>query len=104
MDRQPVRVRTVTHDCRRVRPLLHAVAYGEAQPQDAMLTARHVSDCTACRILLARERRLAAVLDGGFEDLLGVGEDFLEAVMAHLPKGPPPPTQAWTFRRRLKRA
>jgi hypothetical protein len=84
--------------------LLHAVAYGEAGPQDAMLTARHVSDCTACRILLARERRLAAVLDGGLEDHLGVGEEFLESVMAHLPLGPPPPTRAWTSRRKLNQA
>ena len=96
--------RSKFRDCDAVRPLLHGVAYGESGPHDAILTAHHVSDCTACRILLARERRLAAMLDSGLEDHLRVGEEFLQAVMAHLPQGPPPPALPRTERRRLKLA
>ena len=54
-----------------------------------MRVARHLSDCTACRILLARERRLASMLAEELEDL-PVGEDFVQAVMATLPQEPPP--------------
>ena len=77
--------------CQRLRPVLSRVAEGEASPDEAMLTARHLSDCTACRIHLARERRLAAMLEEDLEDVLHVGEEFVQAVMANLPKGPPPP-------------
>jgi len=89
--------------CHEVRPLLHGVAYHEAGPRDAILAARHVSDCTACRILLARERRLATMLDDGFEDHVSVGDEFLQTVMAQLPHGPPP-ARGWTLRRKLKLA
>ena len=37
-----------------------------------MLTARHLSDCTVCRIHLARERRLAEMLEEDLEDVLHV--------------------------------
>jgi predicted anti-sigma-YlaC factor YlaD len=99
----PLEARPARGDCRAVRMLLHGVAYGEADPQDAITVARHVSQCTGCRILLARERRLAVMLDDGFEDHLRVGEEFLQAVMAHLPQGPPP-ARPWSGRRRLKLA
>ena len=53
--------------CEEIRPLLYRVAEGETDPDEAMRTARHLSDCTSCRILLARERRLARMLE---EDLM----------------------------------
>jgi len=53
----------VPEDCEAIRPLLPRVADGEASPAEAMETACHLSDCTACRILLARERRLAEMLE-----------------------------------------
>jgi hypothetical protein len=76
--------------CANVRPLLPRIADGEASPAEAMLVARHLQDCTACRILLARERRLATILEEELEDRVLVGEDFLQDVMANLPKEPPP--------------
>jgi len=76
--------------CQSLAPLLYRVAEGEAAPDEAMRSARHLSDCTACRILLARERRLAAMLEEGLDDPLQVGEDFVQTVMATLPQGPPP--------------
>jgi len=77
-------------DCERLRPILYRVPEGEASPEEAMRTARHLSDCTACRILVARERRLAAMLERDLADPLQVGEDFVLSVMSSLPQGPPP--------------
>jgi predicted anti-sigma-YlaC factor YlaD len=76
-------------DCKDVHPGLSRVAEGEATPGEAMRTARHLSDCTACRILLARERRLARMLEDGLDDPLQVGEEFVQSVMANLPREPP---------------
>jgi predicted anti-sigma-YlaC factor YlaD len=76
-------------DCERIHPLLHRVAEGEATPEEAMRVARHLPDCTTCRIIQAREIRLADMLEAGLEDL-PVGEDFVRGVMARLPAGPPP--------------
>jgi predicted anti-sigma-YlaC factor YlaD len=70
--------------------MLSRVADSEATPREAMLTAQHVSDCTACRITLAREARLAVMLEQGLDDPLQVGEDFVQAVMENLPQEPPP--------------
>ena len=89
--------------CKPVRPLLFRVQEGEATPDEAMLVARHLTDCTACRILLARERRLAELLSDDLADL-PVGEEFVEKVMAHLPLGPPPRRRKSTTRRGLKMA
>jgi predicted anti-sigma-YlaC factor YlaD len=75
--------------CERIRPLLSHVVEGEATPEEAMHVARHLADCTACKIVLAREHRLAEMLEQDLEDL-PVGEEFVEAVMANLPKDPPP--------------
>jgi len=75
--------------CHRIRPLLSRYSEGEVGPHDAMEVARHLPDCTACRIVLARERRLAEMLAREFDDL-PVGEEFAEQVMATLPQGPPP--------------
>jgi predicted anti-sigma-YlaC factor YlaD len=90
----------MSQPCKSIAPLLYRVAEGEAAPDEAMLTARHLSDCTACRILLARERRLAAMLDEGLDDPLQVGEDFVQAVMANLPQGPPPAPRGRAARRK----
>jgi anti-sigma factor RsiW len=95
----------MNHSCQSIVPVLFRVAEGEATPDEAMRTARHLSDCTACRILLARERRLAAMLDDGLDDPLQVGEDFVRAVMDTLPQGPPPrPRRKRRERRALKLA
>jgi len=89
--------------CDTIRPLLPRVADGEAGPAEAIQVGRHLPDCTACRILLARERRLASMLEEELEDSLPVGEDFLQGVMATLPLEPPPPVRNKP-RRKLKLA
>ncbi|HKQ59980.1 MAG TPA: zf-HC2 domain-containing protein [Candidatus Polarisedimenticolaceae bacterium] len=76
-------------DCRRIRPLLDRVVEGEGDPVEAMRVAQHLGRCTACRILQARSRRLARILERGLPDL-PVGEEFVRAVMSTLPEGPPP--------------
>jgi anti-sigma factor RsiW len=83
----------MNESCKPIVPMIYHVAEGEATPDEAMRTARHLSDCTACRILLARERRLAAMLEEGLADPLQVGEDFVRSVMDTLPHGPPPPAR-----------
>ncbi len=75
--------------CEPIRRVLFRVADGEATPDEAIGVARHVPDCTACRILLARERRLRKMLEHDLEDF-PVGEDFVQSVMATLPQDPPP--------------
>ena len=75
--------------CDQFRPLLYRVAEGESTPEEAMLVARHLPECTTCKILQAREHRLATWLESGLQDL-PVGEDFVHDVMAKLPDGPPP--------------
>lgn len=90
--------------CDPFAPLLSRVAEGEASPDEAMRAASHLSYCTACRITLARERRLAAILDDSLEDPLQVGEDFLQAVMDNLPAEPPRPPRRRKKRRTLKLA
>jgi len=77
-------------DCRPLRPLLSRVADGEASPDEAIRMARHLSDCTACRIHVARERRLALMLEEGLDDPLHVGEEFVREVMRNIPQEPPP--------------
>jgi len=75
--------------CEQIRPLLPHYAEGELSPDEAMRLARHLAGCTACKIILARERRLAEMLERDMEDL-PVGDEFVDAVMATLPKDPPP--------------
>jgi len=94
-------VSLMSQPCREIAPLLYRVAEADASPDEAMRTARHLSDCTACRILLAREVRLASMLEEGLTDPLPVGEDFVRDVMDNLPKGPPRPRRS---RRMLKLA
>ena len=95
----------MSNSCKVVAPVLFRVADAEASPREAMLAAQHVSDCTACRITLAREVRLAAMLEERLDDPLQVGEDFVQGVMDNLPQGPPPPPRrAEQKRRALKLA
>ena len=74
-------------DCALVLPLLARLAEREADPEEAMSVARHLPSCTACRIVLARERRLASMLEG--LQKLPVDEELVDAVMATLPSAVP---------------
>lgn len=74
--------------CDDLRNRLSRVAEGEASPEDALAVGRHVHDCTACRIRLARERRLAEMVSD-LGDPIEVDERFLAEVMDQLPSAPP---------------
>lgn len=76
--------------CDRIRPLLYRIAEHEADPAEAMDAARHLPRCTACKILLARERRLAALLEHELVDL-AVDDTLVRNVMDTLPASPPRP-------------
>jgi hypothetical protein len=76
-------------NCEPIRPLLYRIAEGEASPEEAIEVARHIPACTACRILLAREQRLAQLLECDLADL-NVDEAFVESVMSTLPDSPRP--------------
>jgi predicted anti-sigma-YlaC factor YlaD len=56
------------------------VVDADATPSDALRLAEHLSECTACRIVLARERRLAEALNG-IEDATVDDEAFRSRVM-----------------------
>ncbi|HJQ99458.1 MAG TPA: zf-HC2 domain-containing protein [Candidatus Polarisedimenticolaceae bacterium] len=88
--------------CDRARPLIVRSVEGELAPRSALRLARHVEACTTCRILLARERRLAQMLDG-LDDVVPVDASFLDAVMASLPDRPSPTGPVPTRRERLRR-
>ena len=75
--------------CNLIAPLLPRVAEREARPDEALEVARHVEECTACRIRLAREHRLQQLLDDPL-DSLPSAEDFVADVMSHIPAEPPP--------------
>ena len=91
-------------DCERIRPLLYPYIEREAEPGEAMLVAKHLSACTACKILIARKRHLARMLENGLEDRIPVGEEFVRSVMATLPEGPPPAAPKSRRKRHLKLA
>ncbi len=74
--------------CERLRPLLSRFAEGEADPEEALGVADHLGGCTACKIVLARERRLHEALDG-LGDAVSVDDEFSRLVMAALPAAPP---------------
>jgi hypothetical protein len=74
--------------CRRLRPWIVRSVDGDLDPVEALRLARHLATCTACRIVLARESRLAAMLDKA-EDACRVDESFFRAVMDSLPELPP---------------
>ena len=43
--------------CERLRPLLFKIVEGEGTPEEAFEVGQHLSDCTVCRIRMAREER-----------------------------------------------
>lgn len=90
-------------DCERIRHVLPRAAEGDAGPEESLLLARHLSECTACRIVLARERRLQDVL-AGLRDPIEVESSFLDRVMAALPAVPPRAASKPARRRGLKLA
>ena len=67
--------------CDRIRPWIARSVDGDLVPGEAFRLARHLTTCTACRIVLARESRLAAIL-AGVDDACSVDESFFESVMA----------------------
>ena len=89
--------------CDRIQSIFPRLVEGEADPGDALRVARHLGDCTVCKIVLARERRLAEVL-GTLDDPIPVDEVFIEKVMAALPAGPPPATVGRARRRLIRLA
>jgi anti-sigma factor RsiW len=69
--------------CELIAPLLPRVADGDAEPLEAACVARHVETCSCCGILLARERRLSAVI-GELRDI-EVDRRFTAEVMNGVP-------------------
>jgi len=88
--------------CDRIRPWIVRSVDGDLEPGEALRLARHLATCTACRIVLARETRLAAVL-GGVDDPCPVDESFFEGVMAALPEHPARPAMATSKKARWRR-
>ncbi len=88
--------------CRRIRPLIVRSVDGDLEPGEAFRLARHLTTCTACRIVLARESRLAAMLDGA-ADAFNVDESFFGTVMASLPDRPVRPALELSRETRWKR-
>jgi len=76
--------------CGRLRASIVPSIEGDLAPLEALRLARHVEECTSCRIVLAREARLAAMLDE-LGDAVTVDESFFGAVMAALPERPATP-------------
>ncbi len=74
--------------CASVRLELARYAESECGPAEALEVARHLTRCTGCRIVLARERRLLELL-GELDDPLFVGDDLLERLRDRLPARPP---------------
>ena len=73
--------------CLLFRPFIVRSVDGDLEPGEAFRLARHLTTCTACRIVLARDSRLAEMLDGA-SDAVSVGESFFGTVMASLPDRP----------------
>lgn len=74
--------------CQELAPLLFRVAEREATPDDALRVARHVDRCTGCRIRLARERHLGALLADELAEL-PVDDRLVDRVMERLPAETP---------------
>jgi predicted anti-sigma-YlaC factor YlaD len=88
-------------DCIRLRAALLRSIDEDASPSEALLVARHLGTCTACRIVAARARRLACSLDA-LDDAVALDDEaFLADVMAALPATPPPAPARGIERRRL---
>ena len=88
--------------CRGVRAWIVRSIDGDLNPVEALRLAAHLGKCTACRIVLARESRLAAILDGA-EDGVAVDESFFNAVMASLPDLPVRPAVELSRKTRFRR-
>ena len=88
--------------CRRIRPWIVRSMEGDLEPGEALRLARHLATCTGCRIVLARESRLAEMLDG-VDDAFSVDESFFRAVMASLPERPLRPAVEVSRRARWRR-
>jgi len=88
--------------CGQTRPWIVRSVDGDLKPGEALRLARHLATCTACRIVLARESRLAEMLDGA-DDALSVDTTFFAAVMASLPERPLPPAVDVSRRARWRR-
>jgi hypothetical protein len=88
--------------CRYVRPWIVRSVDGDLEPAEALRLANHLATCTACRIVLARESRLAVILDGA-DDAFTVDESFFGEVMASLPDRPVPPAVKSTRETRRNR-
>jgi anti-sigma factor RsiW len=88
--------------CGSIRPWIARSVDGELEPAEALRLARHLATCTACRITLARESRLAEML-GHVDDAFTVDESFFGAVMASLPERPVRPAIEVSRRARWRR-
>lgn len=88
--------------CDNLRPLLFRVVEGDASPEESLRVARHLSDCTTCKIVLARERRLAQTLDG-LLDTLPTDATFVDRVLAELPPPPDRPVEGRSDTRSRRR-
>ncbi len=88
--------------CATVRPWIARSVDFDLEPGEALRLARHLARCTACRIALAREFRLAEML-GGVDDAFGIDESFFAAVMASLPELPVRPGIEVSRRARWRR-
>jgi predicted anti-sigma-YlaC factor YlaD len=89
--------------CDSLRSTLSRIAEGETRPDEALRVARHLSDCTACRILLAREMRLAEMIEG-LRDPDFDEQAFLDRVMRALPHELPAAVEPRRLKRRLRLA
>ena len=88
--------------CDRIRPWIARSVDGDLEPGEAFRLAEHLTTCTACRIVLARESRLASIL-GGVDDACSVDESFFESVMAQLPDLPARPAVEASRKARWRR-
>jgi len=75
--------------CERMRRLVLRAVDGDVTPHEALRAARHMTRCTSCRILAARERRLADAL-AAIDDHVSVDESLLNRVMDALASSPLP--------------
>ncbi len=88
--------------CHRMHGAIVRSVDGELGHQEALRLARHLTTCTACRIALARETRLAAMLESE-DDAVSVDESFFRAVMASLPELPAAPAVEVSRKARWRR-
>ncbi len=75
--------------CDRLRVILDRFANGEAAPDESLVAARHLAECTACRIRQARARWLAEILEREMSDPVAVDDEFVDRIMRALPATPP---------------